>query len=71
MKIVAIKDMSAGNDRVGDMWQETRIFDGDTPLKEVMAWVASRHTRVVLTIPEGDRNTFNQLMEDYRKGEKI
>ena len=53
MKIVAIKDMSAGNESVGEMWQETKIFDGDTPLKDVMAW-AGRNKRVQLTLPDGE-----------------
>ena len=30
MKVVAIKDMSTGNETVGEMWQETKIFDGST-----------------------------------------
>jgi hypothetical protein len=36
MKIVAIIDMSAGNESVGEMWKETMIFDQDTPLIEVL-----------------------------------
>ena len=35
---VVIRDMSAGNDSVGEMWQETKIFNGDTTISEVMAW---------------------------------
>jgi hypothetical protein len=54
MKIVAIKDMSAGNEEVGEMWQETKIFDGDTSIKDVMAWVGTRQKRVVLTVPNGE-----------------
>ena len=38
MKFVVIRDMSAGNASVGEMWQETMIFDGNTPLKDVMEW---------------------------------
>ena len=51
MKIVAIKDMSAGNDTVGDMWQETRIFDSNEPILNVMDWVGTSKKRVTLTIP--------------------
>lgn len=50
-KIVAIKEMSAGNDRVGNMWKETKIFDSTTPLNEVMQWVG-RHKQVTITIPD-------------------
>lgn len=37
-KIVVIRDMSAGNESVGEMWQETKIFDDTTPVGEVMDW---------------------------------
>lgn len=53
MRVVAIKDMAAGNESVGEMWQETKIFDADnTPLAEVMEWAGSRKKRVTLTIPD-------------------
>ncbi len=35
---VIIRDMSAGNESVGEMWQETAIFSGDSTLEEVMKW---------------------------------
>jgi len=38
---VVIRDMSAGNDSVGEMWQETKIFPADATLDEVMAWALS------------------------------
>jgi len=50
MKIIAIKDMSAGNESVGEMWQEAKIFDGEEPIKNVMQWVGSRKN-VILTLP--------------------
>ena len=37
-KYVVIRDMSAGNESVGEMWQETRIFNGTDTLTEVMVW---------------------------------
>ena len=40
MNIVAIRDMSQGNESVGEMWQETKIFDGNTPVIEVVKWAA-------------------------------
>ena len=51
MKIIAIKDMSAGNDTVGEMWQETKIFTTENKLIDVMRWVGHRK-KVVLTIPD-------------------
>lgn len=38
---VVIRDMSAGNESVGEMWQETKIFPADATLDEVMAWALS------------------------------
>ena len=40
---VVIRDMSAGNDSVGEMWQETKIFPADATLDEVMAWALSEN----------------------------
>lgn len=55
--IVVIRDMSAGNESVGEMWQETKIFDESASLKEVMDW-ATEHDqagysrkRITLTKP--------------------
>lgn len=57
MKIVAIKDMSAGNDTVGEMWQETKIFDGDAPIKDVLQWAGLKR-RVTITLPDGEELDF-------------
>lgn len=35
---VVIKDNSAGNESIGEMWQETKIFEETATLKEVMDW---------------------------------
>ena len=42
-KYVVIRDMAAGNDSVGEMWQETKIFDGSATLDEVMLWALSEN----------------------------
>ena len=66
MNIVAIRDMSAGNAEVGDMWQETAIFPGDTPVSEIVRWAVtlSDHEsipertkltrRLTITVPTGE-----------------
>jgi hypothetical protein len=41
MKIVAILHRSAGNESVGDMWRETKVFDEITPLADVFKWATS------------------------------
>ena len=45
MKIVAIKAMSAGNDRVGEMWEETKIFSPSDTLQQVVDWAGIRTGR--------------------------
>ena len=62
MKIVAIKDEVDGNESVGTMWQETKIFDSDTPLIEVMKWAGSYRRRIVLTIPEDSLEEFHKVI---------
>ncbi len=53
---VVIRDMSAGNESIGEMWQETRIFDGNATLREVMEWAIGSSTdysrkRITITKP--------------------
>lgn len=42
IKIVATIKRSAGNGSVGDMWDETGIFELSTPLEKVMDWAYYR-----------------------------
>jgi len=51
MQIVAIKDMAAGNEEVGRMWQETKVFNGESKVKEIMQWAGDRRIRVTQTVP--------------------
>jgi len=62
MKIVAIKDMSAGNETVGEAWQETKIFDSNDSILQVMHWVQSTKKKVTLSIPEDDHVEFFKLL---------
>ncbi len=39
MKIIAMVNRSSGNETVGDMWTETRIFEESQTLLEVYDWV--------------------------------
>lgn len=54
---VVIKDMSAGNETIGEAWQETKIFEDTATLLEVMDWAASgdaigySRKRITLTKP--------------------
>ncbi len=42
MKVIAILDRSAGNETVGEMWQETAIFDESTPVGKILDWATLR-----------------------------
>jgi hypothetical protein len=45
-KYVLIRKHSAGNESVGEMWDETIIFDGSATLDQVMAWgMSGDHVR--------------------------
>ena len=55
MNIVAIKDMCSGNETIGEMWQETKIFDANQPIKDVLVWAGERRKRVVVTLPDGEQ----------------
>ena len=62
MKVVAIKDMSAGNETVGEAWQETKIFDANESILQVMRWVKSTKKKVTLSIPEDDQVEFFEAL---------
>jgi len=64
MEIVAIKDMSNGNETVGEMWKETKIFGETEPLKAVMDWVGSRKKNVVLTIAHNEETKVEEHSSD-------
>ena len=52
MKIIAIKKMSAGNDTVGEMWNEVKVFDENTTLKEIMDWNGNTIKRNIILVLE-------------------
>ena len=41
-QVVAILDRSAGNESVGEMWQETKIFDQKATLFDVLKWASTK-----------------------------
>ena len=52
-KVVVIKDMSAGNETVGEMWQETKIFNGSDTLNDVIRWGGTKK-KITITLPDGE-----------------
>jgi hypothetical protein len=41
MQIVAILYKSAGNETVGDMWRETKVFEPTTPVIDIFKWASN------------------------------
>lgn len=51
-KVIAVKEKSAGNEQVGDMWIETKSFDVNTPVKDILDWAKDCTGKLILTIDE-------------------
>ena len=58
MNIVAIKEKSEGNETVGNSWLETKIFDEDTPVSEIIKWSQDGSMKpayggkLIITVPD-------------------
>ena len=52
MTVVATKERSAGNESIGDMWTETKVFDKGKPIEEIIAWARDCSGKLILTIDE-------------------
>ena len=54
--IVATGEKSAGNDSVGNMWIETKVFDKSTPVSDIIEWANSIAIdgKLIITISEPD-----------------
>ena len=50
--VVAIKQMSAGNAEVGDMWLETKTFPKETPIKDIMDRARDCRGKLIITWDE-------------------
>jgi len=59
-KVIAIKERSAGNESVGDMWMETKSFDRETPIHKILEWAKDCSGKLTITIDEdsADTNSF-------------
>lgn len=64
MKIVAIRDMADGNDSVGEMWQETKIFDSNDKVYDIVKWAFGS------TIPSKKRLTITVPHDEYDDGDE-
>lgn len=63
-KVIAIKEKSAGNEKVGDMWIETKSFDVNTPVINILDWAKDCSGKLILTIDESsvDNSEENDLV---------
>lgn len=51
-QVVAIKEMSAGNESVGSMWLETRVFNKTEPISNIIEWAKHTDGKVIIAIEE-------------------
>lgn len=51
-RVMAIKERSAGNEMVGDMWLEAKSFDKNTPISEIVEWARDCSGKLIITIDE-------------------
>lgn len=52
-RIIAHSERSAGYASVGEMWVETKSFNKETPVSEIIKWGKSTDGKLHLTIDEG------------------
>jgi len=51
-RIIAIKEKSGGNDSVGDMWIDTKSFDKETPISDIIEWAKNCSGKLIITIDQ-------------------
>ncbi len=51
-RIIATKQMLAGNEHVGNMWNETKSFPKDTPIYIIIEWAKDCTGKLIITIDE-------------------
>ena len=50
--VIATKEMSAGNESVGTMWNETKSFHVNEPISRIMEWGEKSNGKLILTYDE-------------------
>tara|TARA_R110002167_G_scaffold284737_2_gene489849 strand:+ start:2308 stop:2508 length:201 start_codon:yes stop_codon:yes gene_type:complete len=53
-RVIATKEMSAGNESVGTMWLETKSFDKHTSINLIMEWAYNCHGKLIISVDESD-----------------
>jgi len=59
IKVVVIKDMAEGNETVGEMWQETKIFNSTEQIQNILDWAfkncnlkTGSKRKITITVPD-------------------
>lgn len=53
-RIIALKEITSGNETVGDMWIETKSFPKSTPVHEIIDWARNCSGKLIITIDENE-----------------
>jgi len=48
-KIIAVKERASGNESIGTEWVETKSFDLDTPVEELLKWAGDYKGRLMIS----------------------
>jgi hypothetical protein len=59
MKVIIIKEKSNGNESVGDMWLETKSFDLNDTLEEVLKWHSPKNGKLIISIDDSTEDKTN------------
>lgn len=51
-RVIATTGHSAGNESVGNMWIQTKSFNKDTPISEIVEWAKGCNGKLIITIDE-------------------
>ena len=51
-KVIAVKERASGNESVGTEWLETKSFDLNTPVDEILKWAGDNKGRLMISYDE-------------------
>lgn len=57
MKVIAIQERCSGNASVGSMWLETKSFNAETPIADIVNWaekVGGGEGKLIITVDRGE-----------------
>ena len=69
-RIVAMKEKVEGNESVGTMWTETKVFTKYTRINNIIEWAADCDGKLTITIDESSIMSNKDQKEDTNEPEK-